>query len=159
MTMDPALPADTRTSSRGARALAAGLAGAAVVTALNEGGRRTLRAAPRAELLGMRAVRKVAGRFGVRPSRGEAFGVSLAGELLSNGVYYALPAFARRPLRTGLLLGALAGAGAVALPPRLGLGSWPTRRSRRTRTLSFAWYLAGGLAAGIVARALRPAAP
>jgi hypothetical protein len=77
--------------------------------------------------------------------------------VLSNGAYYALPALTRRPLATGIALGALAGAGAVALPPRLGLGRLPTRRTRRTRALTFAWYLAAGVAAGLVAR--RAAAP
>jgi hypothetical protein len=136
----------------GARALAAGLAGAFTVTALNEVGRRTLSSAPRAELLGARGVRKLAGRLGRRPSRAGALRLALAGELVSNGLYYATPALSPRPLLTGLVLGALAGWGAVALPPRLGLGRWPTRRSARTRALSFTWYLAAGAVAGLVAR-------
>lgn len=136
----------------GARALAAGLAGALTVTALNEVGRRALASAPRAELLGMRGVRKLAGRLGRRPSRAGAFRLALAGELVSNGLYYAAPALSPTPLLAGLVLGAIAGWGAVALPPRMGLGRWPTRRSARTRALSFMWYLAAGAIAGVVAR-------
>jgi hypothetical protein len=142
----------TLASTRGGRAIMAGLVGAATVTALNELGRRTIAGAPRAELLGVRAVGPLARAAGARPSRRQAFLLALAGEVLSNGAYYALPALTRRPLATGIALGALAGLGAVALPPRLGLGRWPTRRTARTRALTVAWYLAAGVAAGLVAR-------
>lgn len=140
-----------------ARAIAAGLAGVATVTFLNEAGRKALRRAPRAELLGKRAVGRLARRAGFRPSERQRYALALAGEVASNGAWYALAASARgRSLAAGALLGALAGAGAVALPPRLGLGRWPTRRARRTKALTFTWYLAAGLAAGAVARALGP---
>lgn len=142
----------TRASGTGGRAFSAGLAGAATVTVLNELGRRTIRGAPRAELLGVRAVGALARAAGVVPSGEQAFLLALAAEVISNGAYYALPALTKRPLAAGIALGALAGAGAVALPPRLGLGRWPTRRTGRTRALTFAWYLAAGVAAGLVAR-------
>jgi hypothetical protein len=139
------------------RAAAAGLAGVATVTFLNEAGRKLLRGAPRAELLGTKAVGKLARRAGFRPSGRQKYLLALAGEVVSNGAYYALAAAARRRgLGAGALLGALAGAGAVALPPRLGLGRWATRRTARTKALTFGWYLAAGLAAGAVARGLGP---
>ena len=48
--------------------------------------------------------------------------VTLAADLVSNTLYYALIGLGRRrPLLCGAALGALAGAGAVALPGRLGL--------------------------------------
>jgi hypothetical protein len=140
-----------------ARAVAAGVAGVAAVTILNEAGRKVLREAPRVELLGKRAVGRLARKAGFRPNDRERYLLALAGEVASNGAYYALAAAARRrSLGTGALLGALAGAGAVALPPMLGLGRWPTRRTARTQALTFGWYLAAGLAAGAVARALGP---
>lgn len=139
------------------RALAAGLAGVATVTVLNEAGRRVLRRAPRAERLGERAIERLARRAGYRPGRRQRYALALAGEVLANGLYYAIAAAPRRRgLLTGVALGALAGAGAIALPPRLGLGRWPTRRSARTKALTFGWYLAAGIAAGSVARALGP---
>lgn len=136
----------------GGRALAAGLAGAATVTALNELARRAIGGAPRADLLGMRGVTRLAHAAGARPSRRRAFLAALAGELLSNGAFYAVPALTRRPLAAGVALGALAGVGAVALPPHLGLGRWPTRRSPQTRALTVALYVAGGVVAGLAAR-------
>lgn len=147
--------AEAEPKGRGlSRALAAGLAGTATVTLLNEVGRRTLRGAPHAEQLGMRAVRSIARRAGARPGRGQLFAAALAGEVVSNTAYYALAARAsRRPLAAGALLGGVAGLGAILLPQRMGLGRWPMRRSRRTARLAFGWYLAGGVAAGWAARA------
>jgi hypothetical protein len=141
-------------------AVAAGLAGTAVVTALNEGVRRVLPGAPHAEWLGERGVRAIARRAGVAPPRGRAlYWTALAGEVLSNTAYYATPGLARRrPFLAAAALGVAAGLGAVFLPERLGLGRSPTRRSRRTATLSFAWYLAGGLAAGLAHRLARRSA-
>jgi hypothetical protein len=132
----------------------AGLAGMATVTALNELGRRTLRGAPRADRVGVRGVRAIARRVGRRPSRRQAYWWALGGEVVSNGAWYALAALYPRPLAGGALLGALAGAGAVLLPPRMGLGWRPTRRSGRTAAMAFGWYLAAGLAAGAIAARL-----
>lgn len=139
------------------RALAVGLAGSGTVTLLNELGRRTLARAPRAEVLGMRGVRLIARRSGRRLGDREAFALALAGEAVSNTLYYALVAGAhRRPLLAGIALGSAAGLGAVLLPHRLGLGWAPTRRTRTTSLLSVTWYLAAGVAAGLAARSLRP---
>jgi hypothetical protein len=144
---------------RALRAAMAGLAGVATVTALNEVGRRTVRGAPRAEKLGVRSVRAIARRTGHRLGREEAYRWALAGEVLSNGAYYALAGLYPSPLTAGALLGALAGGAAVLLPPKLGLGVRPTRRSGRTAAMAFGWYFAAGLAAGLVARRLRPRGP
>jgi hypothetical protein len=141
------------------RAAIAGLAGMATVTALNEVGRRTIPGAPRAEKLGVRGVRAIARRLGRRPSRREAYRWAMAGEALSNGLYYAVAGLYAQPRSAGAVLGVLAGAGAVLLPPRLGLGSRPTRRSGRTAAMAFGWYLAAGLAAGFVASRVRPRGP
>jgi hypothetical protein len=132
------------------RTALAGLAAAAAVTALNEVGRRVVDDAPRVEVLGQRGVRKLARQVGRRPDARQAYWLALAGEVVSNGSYYALAGASRRPRRAAVLLGAAAGAGAVLLPGVLGLGTAPTRRTARTAALSFAWYLAGGLAAAAV---------
>jgi hypothetical protein len=131
----------------------------ATLTALNELGRRAIPGAPRAEKLGVRGVRRLARRLGRHPNRREAYWWALGGEALTNGAWYALATLYPRPLAAGGVLGALAGAGAVLLPPRLGLGSRPTRRSGRTAAMAFGWYLAAGLAAGVVAARMRPRGP
>jgi hypothetical protein len=147
-------------TGRGRRALAAGAAGVAVVTGLNELGRRVWDRAPRVERLGQRAVGRLARRAGVSLDGDERLWLAFAGALLTDGAYFALAGLPRRRNRgAGLLLGALAGAGALLLPGPLGLGERPTRRTRETAWATVAWYVAAGLAAGTVARRMRPPAP
>ncbi len=145
---------------RARRALAAGAAGVAVLTGLNEVGRRVWDRAPRIERLGERAVAAAARRAGVSLDRGERFWTALAGALLTDGAYFALAGLpSRRNRGTGLLLGAVAGAGALLLPGPLGLGERPTRRTFETAWATLGWYVAAGLVAGMVARRMRPAEP
>jgi len=54
----------------------------------------------------------------------------------------------------GAVLGVAAGLGAVVLSPYLGLGRRPRGLTPRTKAKTFAWYLAGGLAAGAAFRGL-----
>jgi hypothetical protein len=138
-------------SGRGARALASAIAGVATVTLLNEGARRVWAGAPRIELLGARAVGRLARRAGYGPDERDAYRLALSGSLLADGAYFALAGLAAHRARTGALLGALAGIGAVLLPGALGLGTGPTRRTRATALATVAWYLAAGLAAGAAA--------
>ena len=145
------------TFARTGRALASGLAGAATVNLLNEGVRQFLPTAPRLDLLGERGIKKLFHRAGATPPRGRAlYGTALAADIASNALYYALVEPGRRPRRwwRGALLGTAAGAGAVLLAPKLGLGKAPVAKTTTTKALSVLWYLAGGLAAAGVAQAL-----
>ncbi len=139
------------------RALTSGVTGALVLTGLHEAARRLLPNAPRMDLVGERALSRSLGALGYRPPRGrKLYRTTLAGELLSNALYYSVVGAARRSrsLRTGLLAGLAAGVGAVLLPPKLGLGSPPGTKGSVTPLLTIAWYTAGGLAAAAVARYL-----
>jgi hypothetical protein len=137
------------------RALTSGVAGALVLTGLHEAARRLLPHAPRMDVIGERALSRSLAALGQRSPRGRRlFRATLAGELLSNTLYYsAVGAAARsRVLPTGLLIGLVAGLGAVLLPPRLGLGNPPGAKAPLTPLLTLAWYTAGGLAAAAAAR-------
>ena len=139
--------------------LAAGLAGAVALTALHETARR-LRPhdAPRMDVLGMRALRKLLGRaHAPQPDAATLFDLTMAGDVLSNGLYFSLVGSGRHAMRRGLLLGLAASAGGVLLPGPLGLGAAPSNRTPQTRAMTVAWYALGGLVAGAVARALRRA--
>jgi len=142
----------------GIRALAAGAVGAAATTVVNEVARRYVPAAPRLDLLGARGLNALAARAGLRLGKRARYAAALAGDLLSNGLYFALAARAWRPVRAGLALGAAAGVGAVALAPALGLGTRPVRGRRSTAVMTVAWYTLGGLVAGWLARARARAA-
>ena len=62
-------------------------------------------------------------------------------------------------LARGAALGAVAGLGAVVLPPLMGLGSRPSARTPQTAAMAFGWYLLGGLAAAAVHRGLASVQP
>lgn len=132
------------------RAVGSGFAGAAAVTLLNESARRVIPRAPRLDALGMRAIARGLRAVGQEPPQGERLrGAALAGDLVSNTLYYSLAGAAgggRNAWLLGSLLGLGAGAGAAFLPPQLGLGHQPGEISA-TRAMTVVWYLAGGLAA------------
>lgn len=142
---------------RTTNALVSGLAGACALTLLHESARRVLPDAPRVDLLGMRAIARLMREGGQEPPERETlFGLALAGDLLSNALYYSLVGAGRpegAPAR-GALLGFAAGALAVALPGPLGLGSGASARTPATALMTAAWYTAGGLVAGAVCRRL-----
>jgi hypothetical protein len=141
-------------------ALVSGLAGAVALTLIHETARRVLPDAPRMDTLGRRALARGFEALGREPPRRDALqGLALAGDLASNTLYYALVGVggAAGAAVRGAVLGAAAGVGAVVLPPRMGLGRRPSQLTNRTRVLTVAWYLAGGLAAAATFRGLRAA--
>jgi hypothetical protein len=134
------------------RVIMSGVAGALVLTGLHEAARRVVPHAPRMDVIGERALsRSIYGPGRRRPRGRNLFGATLAGELASNTLYYSLigAGSPSKRLRNGLMLGLLAGIGAVLLPPRLGLGHPPGERVPITPLLTIAWYTAGGLAAAL----------
>lgn len=138
-----------------ARGLAGGVAGTLVLTALHEVARRIVPHAPRMDVIGERALTRTLKAVGRRPPRGRRlFQSTLAGELLSNALYYSVVGASSRSraLRNGLLVGLAAGVGAVLLPPRMGLGHPPGEKSPLTPLLTIAWYTAGGVTAALAAR-------
>ena len=111
------------------------------------------------DVIGERALSRSFNALGQRSPRGRRlYRATLAGEILSNSLYYSVvgAAPASRVLRTGLVVGLIAGIGAVLLPPRLGLGNPPGEKYPVTPLLTIAWYTAGGLASAAVTRLLQP---
>src|SRR5512140_291328 len=97
-----------------AKALVAGGAGAVALTAAHETGRRTIRNAPRMDVLGMRAIERWLPKIGIEPpDRRTIHPMSLAGDLVSNSAYYALIGSGDGAWWRGLGLGVAAGLGAL----------------------------------------------
>ena len=137
--------------------LAAGFTGAVALTLLHET-MRHLRPhdAPRMDVLGERGLRKLLGLADApQPDEATAYAATMAGDILSNGLYYTLVGSGKHSLRRGVLLGVAAGVGGVLLPGPLGLGEAPSNRTPQTQAMTVAWYTLGGLVAGAVAQALR----
>lgn len=143
------------------RSLYAGLAGALALTAIHETVRR-LRPedAPRMDLLGMRALTQGFRAAGASPPPApELYRLTLAADVVSNALYFALAGTGKAAPRRGLLLGVAAGAGGVLLPGPLGLGEAPSNRTPQTQAMTVAWYTIGGLVAGAAGRWLRKKKP
>lgn len=139
------------------KALGSGLAGAVALTAIHETARRVSPDAPRMDVLGMRVIAKSVRAAGAGlPDDDMLFGVTLAGDVVSNSLYYAMVGFGdpKNAVTRGALLGLAAGLGAVLLPGPLGLGTDASARTRATQLMTVAWYTAGGLVAGAAMRSL-----
>lgn len=140
------------------KALASGAVGAGVLTLIHESARRSVPRAPRMDVVGMRAIDRVMAWMNVallnRPGLRRA---AFAGDLVGNTLYYSavVGRTPRDTWRRGLMLGAVAGVGALALPERIGLGTPPDSASRSNQLMTIAWYVIGGLAAAAAANAFR----
>jgi hypothetical protein len=141
------------------KSIMSGIVGACVLTAVHETARRVIPHAPRVDVIGMRAIAKPMRAAGLRPpTLGARHQLALAGDLVSNSLYYALVGLGlsaarddRKIWMRGAALGFLGGLGAVFLPRPLGLGPQPYHRTPVTQVLTVLWYLIGGLAAAATA--------
>ena len=141
-------------------ALAAGAVGAVALTAVHQLARRVSDDAPRMDVLGERAIaRTVEAAGGTLPTQGTLQRWALAGDLVANSVFYSLVACGRDAnlWTRGVAMGLAAGAGALVLPRRIGLGQPPRSHHLPNQIMTVAWYLIGGLAAAGARRALRNA--
>ncbi len=132
------------------KALGSGLVGASALTLVHEMARRWVPEAPRMDILGMRTIARVMRRAKLEPPEPDTLHtVTLAGDIVSNALYYSLIGLGSRRdawLR-GILLGLAAGIGALALPGLLGLGTAPSNQTNATRAMTVAWYTAGAFVA------------
>ena len=143
-------------------ALIAGICGAVALTAVHQLARRVTDDAPRMDVLGERAIaRTVRAAGGTLPMQPTLHRWALAGDLVANSAYYSLVACGRdtHMWTRAIAMGLAAGAGALVLPRRIGLGDAPKRDHLPNQIMTVAWYLVGGLAAACVGRALKGAAP
>lgn len=129
-----------------------GLAGATTLSILNESVRKLDKDAPKLDLLGMNAVAKlIKGPKGV-PVQEKLQPVSLAGDIISNALYYGMANAVdkKSTLIRGALLGLGAGVGAITIPKKVGLDESAEYASTKTKVLTIAWYVIGGLVAAAV---------
>jgi hypothetical protein len=131
-------------------ALEGGLAGAATLTLFHEVIKRVDPEAPRMDLLGMSALSKLLKNVAnERLSAGNLFRWTLAGDILANSMYYSLTGIGTKKniFTRGILLGLAAGAGALLLPKPLALNQSYSNRTNKTKWMTVALYLIGGIAA------------
>lgn len=134
-----------------------GAIGALALTAVHEMGRRRLPYAPRMDVLGMRALRRLPAFEHERPRSARLQRWALAGDLIANSLYYAAvpAASAASTWARAAALGVAAGVGALALPERMGLGEAPNSQRVANQAMTVAWYVAGALATAAAANGMR----
>jgi hypothetical protein len=109
------------------------------------------------DVYGRRAIARGMEAAGLEPPPEDRLqAVALGGDLVSNTLYYSLVGLGPPSIARGAALGAVAGVGAVVLPPFMGLGVRPGARTPQTAAMTICWYLVGGLVASAAHRALTP---
>ena len=122
-------------SNKTAAALS-GFIGACTLTLIHESVRRIVPAAPRMDILGMRAIARTLRKADVTPPDPEPLhAIALVGDVLSNSAYYSLVGAGNGEgdgaLLRGTLLGAAAGVGPSCFPARSASGTAPAGEQRR----------------------------
>ncbi|HVL66906.1 MAG TPA: hypothetical protein VM364_06555 [Vicinamibacterales bacterium] len=138
--------------------LISGVAGAVALTAVHQAALRLTDAAPRMDVLGVRALARGTGRTGIADDSGDVdptadrtlYTAALAGDLVANSVYYACATTWSR----GAALGLLAGLCCLTVPQRVGLGEPPNSHRLANQVMTVAWYTIGGLVAAWTAQCL-----
>lgn len=130
-------------------AFGGGLAGALALTALHQYVKKKDPNAPRMDLLGMEAITKTLKDAGEPvPDENNLYYLTMAGDILSNAVFYSAAGLGKKQTwLKGALLGLAAGVGAVYLPKPMGLNEEHSTRTPETKTLAILYYLTGGLVA------------
>ncbi|AQG81097.1 hypothetical protein [Spirosoma montaniterrae] len=139
-------------------ALLSGLIGAVALNLLHETVRQVVPEAPRADVLGKRALKILGEKTNTPvPSGNKLHYTTLAADVASNALYYSAIGMGNpaNALWRGTGLGLLAGIGAVTLPGPMGLGDAPTTRTPATTAMTIGWYLTGGLVAAAAYRFLK----
>jgi hypothetical protein len=138
-------------------ALVSGVAGACALNLIHESGRKLIPNAPHIDQVVIRAIGKSLRWIGVHPpSLGSLRRIAMAGDVLSNSLYYAaigglsVSQSKRDIWMRAWILGTAAGVIVVQLPPVLGLGQQPSRKFSVTAALTVGWYLTGALVTAAV---------
>ncbi len=137
--------------------LLAGFAGAAALNILHQSVAQFMTDAPRVDRVGEEALSKTIEATGASaPTGNSLFTATMAADLVSNSVYYSLAGYGskRHVITRAAGLGLLAGIGAVTLTGEMGLNDKPVTRTRKTRLMTVAYYVVGGLVSGLTLKML-----
>jgi hypothetical protein len=139
-------------------AITAGFTGAIALNLLHETVKKFDAQAPRVDLIGEEALSKSISSMGIKPPEGQSlYLATLAGDVLSNGLYYSGIALGnpRYIWPRAAVLGLSAGFGALKLTAPLGLDDHPVTRTEKTKALTVVWYVFGALVSAAVFQKLQ----
>lgn len=138
--------------------LIAGFAGAVALNILHESLKNRSSNVPRVDRLGEEALGYALDFLGIGGKRGKAlYGPTLAGDLLSNTIYYSLIGSGnpKNVFSRSIVSGLAAGFGAVTLPKPMGLNPEPVAKNNQVKVLTVAYYLVGALVTAAVVKTFR----
>ncbi|MBD8081513.1 hypothetical protein [Chryseobacterium caseinilyticum] len=124
----------------------AGLGGAVALNLLHEIVRKTCKDVPHINELGEEALSKMTDRTALEINNpNQLYAATLAGDVISNAVYYATTATTHN-----LASGLLAGVGAIALPQKLGLDPDPVASTNKKKIMTVGYYLFGAIVTKLI---------
>ena len=139
------------------RYIAGGIAGAVALNILHESAKRLVPHAPRIDLVGEEALAKAVGMTGAEPPKGQKlFAATLGADLISNAMYFSAIGLGNKKdiFLRGTGYGLAAGIGAITLAKPLGLDDTPIADTVKTKVMTVAWYLFGGLVTALAIKAM-----
>lgn len=127
--------------------LLAGLGGAIALNLLHEIVRNNFDNVPEVNKVGEEALNKALETMDLKISdQDQLYIATLAGDVVSNGVYYA----ATSTSGFNLVSGVAAGLGAVVLPKNMGLDDSPVAETTQKKVMTVAYYLFGAVVTKLI---------
>ncbi|WP_294217769.1 hypothetical protein [uncultured Chryseobacterium sp.] len=125
----------------------AGLGGAIALNLLHETIRKNFNNVPEVNKVGEEALNKALDKADMKITNpDQLYAATLAGDVISNGIYYATTATSSFNIASGLL----AGIGAVALPKKMGLDDDPVAETTEKKVMTVAYYLFGAVVTKLI---------
>ncbi|MXS69704.1 hypothetical protein [Chryseobacterium binzhouense] len=126
--------------------LIAGLGGAIALNILHEVIRKNFEDVPHINEIGEEALQKAAEANDIQLSDPDTiYAATLAGDVISNAVYYAGTATNHE-----VLSGIAAGVGAIMLPEKLGLDDTPVAENNKKKLMTIGYYTFGAIVTKLI---------
>lgn len=120
----------------------AGLGGAIALNLLHETIRKNFDDVPQINKVGEEALNKALDKVEVKiTDQDKLYAATLAGDVISNGIYYATTATTGFNIASGVAMGL----GAVILPQKMGLDDAPVAETTQKKVMTVAYYLFGSI--------------
>lgn len=132
-------------------ALLAGLGGAVALNILHETVRKNFDNVPEVNKLGEEALDKSLEKADIHLNEDQLYGATLAGDIVSNALYYS----ALATNKAGIISGIVGGIGAVELPKYLGLNDKPVAETTQKKIITVAYYAFGAAVTGLIYNKLK----
>lgn len=135
-----------------------GLIGALALNVVHSVAKRFDSAAPAVDKVGEEAMKKTVRAAGFQPPKGNALVAATFGaDVASNAMLYTMIGYGgdKHLILRGALLGTVVGLATLTIPEQAGLDTQPIKKTERTKVMTVAWYVLGGMAAGLAIKAMR----